>query len=401
MFFVICSIFLIRQCASDMTCSKIPNLEQVTKNERLQNSTFLELVDKSLLRCVQYCFQSAACQSFNFQQSYGFCELNFKSRIDSSIEVAQNFVTSDIILWPERLAGPCWNHNCPNNTLCDSTDSLGFKCVVIGCTNDSIFINSVPSYQFPFWSTGHEVPRERVCETGFYPSNPVICQSNGTWSNFQCIPYPSSCIEVQQCSSAYGDDEYWIFPEGRSKVKLYCYGMDTSSPEEFITLHFPNSAEKSYYVYENHSSCSVVKANDTYITDNNMGKSIFHKVKLTLHNLKIYRQDHTFANSSYLAYAYGSARDCATPASSPCPVLGKMVMDFRLTSFYIDSIRSSWALTSSATSVEQNVTYSSNRQTFSMNCGGDCGGCFFNNIQMEINEIYEPETNSAVLPQCV
>jgi hypothetical protein len=46
-----------------------------------------------------------------------------------------------------------------------------------------------------------------------------------------------NCSDVKQCSPTYADDEYWLYSQsfGGKKVKMYCHGMGTSTPTEYLT----------------------------------------------------------------------------------------------------------------------------------------------------------------------
>ena len=55
---------------------------------------------------------------------------------------------------------------------------------------------------------------------------------------------PSTCLELKQCSSSNSytsDGEYWLYPPifnshaDVTKIKVYCKGMDSDNPTEYIT----------------------------------------------------------------------------------------------------------------------------------------------------------------------
>ena len=65
-----------------------------------------------------------------------------------------------------------------------------------------------------------------------------------------------SCSEVKACNSQYSDGEYWIYPApyGTIKVKIYCHGIDSGSPTEYVTLPVTNIA---YFPPVSNRECGV------------------------------------------------------------------------------------------------------------------------------------------------
>ncbi|XP_053387167.1 sushi, von Willebrand factor type A, EGF and pentraxin domain-containing protein 1-like [Mercenaria mercenaria] len=66
----------------------------------------------------------------------------------------------------------------------------------------------------------------RFCDAGIWNGTVPIC----TPIVFQ------NCSNVKLCNPSYSDGEYCIYPEamGGHKIKVFCYGMSTASPSEYI-----------------------------------------------------------------------------------------------------------------------------------------------------------------------
>ncbi|MDT9146227.1 GON domain-containing protein, partial [Escherichia coli] len=65
----------------------------------------------------------------------------------------------------------------------------------------------------------------------------VVCLDNGKWFSSVCVGF-SSCGMVKKYRPASEDGEYWLrltnFDNYRTRI--YCHGMSTSLPQEFLTL---------------------------------------------------------------------------------------------------------------------------------------------------------------------
>uniref|UniRef100_R4G2C9 GON-SepT-1 n=1 Tax=Sepioteuthis australis TaxID=61682 RepID=R4G2C9_9MOLL len=200
------------------------------------------------------------------------------------------------------------------------------------------------------------------------------CGIDGKWSkpNGTC-KRPTTCKEFGKCGEFVPDGEYWIYPAGLygKKLKVYCSGMQTANPKEYVSLLSENyslaPAKKVLFF------CFTRTSLDSY----QPGKTIFYKIRINPENLKVNRTDFTFAklapDSGNTKWAYGVAADCLYDKESSCESEGKMKIDLTGTGLAVDR-RGSW--TNFGTNSRMvNFKRSENGQQVSATCGGKCGGC--------------------------
>jgi len=85
----------------------------------------------------------------------------------------------------------------------------------------------------------------------------------------------SSCLDIKTCDSSYVDGEYQMRPQflrGQT-VRLYCHGLNTTSPTEFLTLHKRNIA-----VFNK----SKIGTDCQWYQTNQVGIHLYTKVKINI-----------------------------------------------------------------------------------------------------------------------
>lgn len=131
------------------------------------------------------------------------------------------------------------------------------------------------------------------------------------------------------------DGDYLLNVRGR-KVQIYCHRMNTTNPQEFISL---KSEHENYSLYfdrrsRNKDECSTDERNQWADPSLASGLTYFSKVRIDVHSLQVIIDDFTFARTSGRRHqAFGSAGDCFS-ATQRCP-RGAFSINFEHTKFRI------------------------------------------------------------------
>lgn len=190
----------------------------------------------------------------------------------------------------------------------------------------------------------------------------------------------SSCKQALQEELGNEDGEYsfQLTPKCEKSVKVYCHGMKTSNPKEYLTLAL--NSDNHARIYDKklprslRSQCGATNpGSETYEEG---GFTKFFKVRLNVDDASIVLDDFQFAVSEGKHIPYGTAGDCFSSNLGNC----------RKGSFSIDLTGTGLRLQSSVSwSVDANTSPHGIRiqdyvkkkedQIVSAKCGGNCGRC--------------------------
>ncbi|CAE1175485.1 unnamed protein product [Acanthosepion pharaonis] len=201
----------------------------------------------------------------------------------------------------------------------------------------------------------------------------VVCKEDGKWSKPSGLcRNPRSCKEFKKCGKHVRDGEYWIYPTilNGERLKVFCVGMSTNQPKEYITLK-----------KENFAFSSPLKAIGIFCLTMVLDISDFKYVSL----IDGYgRFKHDFA----------TAEDCLFRSDNRCNSQGAFKVDLKGTGLAIDkSVK--WKTYGDYSRI-QSIKRSENDQKVHGVCGGTCGGCRPNGpLKVNIFNDDQPNTISA------
>ncbi|CAM1298104.1 ADAMTS9 (predicted) [Pycnogonum litorale] len=183
-----------------------------------------------------------------------------------------------------------------------------------------------------------------------------------------------SCLDVKRRSKTREDGEQMLYVHGKT-VKIYCAGMNTSSPREYLTLptglteNFSEIFPKRLVNPDSCPSADRCDCTDDYKL--RAGFTAFDKIRINVTSLKVITNDYKFSRSLTKKHIrYGEAGDCYS--RQECPQ-GRFSINLQRTDFVLG----------------KNVRWNShgNRATFKIHksdhgtvvkgkCGGYCGQCY-------------------------
>ncbi|XP_003375792.1 putative thrombospondin type 1 domain protein [Trichinella spiralis] len=139
---------------------------------------------------------------------------------------------------------------------------------------------------------------------------------------------PRDCDEVRETRNATTDGHYHVWVYG-NKVKVYCYGMASLHPKEYLTVNpETNFAE----FYDKRCQCA------DELTPN-PGMTRFHKIQVDLHNMRVKLDDKLFSTTERGGFVpYATAGDCYSAVNCP---QGRFSIDLRGTGFRV-SQKTAW-----------------------------------------------------------
>lgn len=150
-----------------------------------------------------------------------------------------------------------------------------------------------------------------------------------------CKTKTGTCRGLQKSHRVYKDGDYFLNVRGR-KVLIYCHRMNTTNPQEFISL---KSEHENYSLYfdrraRNKDECPT-DDRDTWVDPSlASGFTYFSKVRIDVHSLQVIANDFSFARTSGRQHQpFGSAGDCFS-ATKRCP-RGAFSINFEQTKFRI------------------------------------------------------------------
>lgn len=165
-------------------------------------------------------------------------------------------------------------------------------------------------------------------------------------------------------------------------MKVYCHGMNTSSPKEFVTL--PAGVQNNYaYIYAKrlphrpYSARYKCSGKPGTLNYTEAGLTKFRKVRVDLPRMAIVRDDFTFAKSDPFGkeIAYGSAGDCFSMHYGGTCRRGHFKVDLTNTGLRLKS-STEWKAIGFPPGIEMHEYKKSKDGTLvSAQCGGWCGKC--------------------------
>ncbi|XP_066980603.1 A disintegrin and metalloproteinase with thrombospondin motifs 9 isoform X2 [Macrobrachium rosenbergii] len=217
-------------------------------------------------------------------------------------------------------------------------------------------------------SSGRKVHRS-LCSKEVRPRRKQKCR------NHQCGF--TSCEELRQPHRMYVDGEYSILVGGRN-MSIFCYGMNSTSPREYLTL--PAGEEGNFAEFYNkillqpntcpHVGERLPECDCELDQSGRSGYTTFSKIRLNVTTLLVDTIDFTFARALEGALIpYGEAGDCFSMAECP---QGAFSINLAGTPLAV-SPRTNWLRKGS------NAVHWINRlddnQRILGRCGGYCGTC--------------------------
>ncbi len=192
----------------------------------------------------------------------------------------------------------------------------------------------------------------------------------------------SSCKDVLTQELGRDDGEYalQLNPKCQIPVRVYCHGMNTSQPKEYLTL--PRGRKNNYaIVYQKRLPASPV--NMRYRCDGIPGKieysragvTQFDKVRVDITKVSVIADDYTFATvESGKSIEFGEAGDCFSANLGRCRK-GSFKIDLTNTGVHVDS-QVKWVANGFPLGIRMQEFYRSRSgHVVSAKCGGWCGHC--------------------------
>ncbi|XP_068132664.1 A disintegrin and metalloproteinase with thrombospondin motifs 20 isoform X2 [Hyperolius riggenbachi] len=186
----------------------------------------------------------------------------------------------------------------------------------------------------------------------------------------------SSCKELRLINNTHTDGDYTLKLNNR-KVKIYCSGMQSDSPKEYITLmkgEADNFSEVFGYRLKNPYECPFNGSRKQDCACKNdylaAGVTVFSKIRLDIISMQIKTTDLMFARTILgRAVPYATAGDCYSAAKCP---QGQFSINLTGTGFRISEATKWIAQGNYATA---NVHKSQDGTKIYGRCGGYCGKC--------------------------
>ncbi|KAG8321279.1 A disintegrin and metalloproteinase with thrombospondin motifs 9 [Homalodisca vitripennis] len=187
----------------------------------------------------------------------------------------------------------------------------------------------------------------------------------------------TSCKDVQHKMNHRKDREYTMTVAGRN-LSIYCYGMNTVAPVEFLTLptgEWENYAEHYGKSLRNPDMCpyrgqrvDFCPCTTEYASQ--AGLTRFYKVRLNITSLKIIGNDWTFTRQvSGKPIAYGEAGDCYSRYHCP---QGRFSINLTGTGLRV-SPHTQWK--SHGHYAQKVINKLEEHRKVTGKCGGYCGTC--------------------------
>ncbi|ESO93793.1 hypothetical protein LOTGIDRAFT_153264 [Lottia gigantea] len=353
-------------------CTDPTLLKSVRNCEKLEGY-LIEATTTSLMNCGKECVYQTNCLSFNYNTQTGRCELNRNVNSSSSPLISSpGFLYSDKSNWINVVTDPCRDVTCLDNEKCVVKNDTGV-CIKYDCyipsemlySGEPLYSGTVHGYDAVYNCSGPGVVREDVTLT---------CQPNGQWVGRQCRKI-STCLQIKQCEKYnYTDGEYWLYPQvydSTKRVKIYCHGLNTTTPKEYVTLINENIVRSGTNIASLRNNGQDCVSRST--THPKFGAAKFNKMRVDPYVMFVNVSDMTFTSESVGIQQYGNTFDC-TSRSAACDIFrrGYAKIDTSHTGLIV-SRNVEWV-----TYGWQPVKWYFNRtsdQVIEMLCSGHCGGC--------------------------
>ncbi|XP_046572510.1 uncharacterized protein LOC124280578 isoform X2 [Haliotis rubra] len=168
-----------------VTCSTCFDMDSSLMQDSAMTDYIFDFMQPSTIYgCSSECLRSSTCKSFNFDLVTRTCQLNSNSSYHTNVVSIQDYVFSDIDLWPSTLSGPCAELQCQPGYRCkvNRLDRPACHQEFPGCGSPPPLIpNSEVEYD------GHYIGAEAkyTCADDFllcHKNTTNVCQSStGRW----------------------------------------------------------------------------------------------------------------------------------------------------------------------------------------------------------------------------
>ncbi|NXI14260.1 ATS9 metalloproteinase, partial [Irena cyanogastra] len=209
-----------------------------------------------------------------------------------------------------------------------------------------------------------------LCHVDLKPEERRACH------NVHDCDLPRSCKDVKNLEGVTEDGEYFLQVKGKT-LKVYCSGMQTDSPKEYVTLvngDAENFSEVYGYRLHNPTECPYngsrredCQCRKDYTA---AGFSTFSKVRLDLNTMQIITTDLQFAQThDGRPVPYATAGDCYSAAKCP---QGRFSIDLYGTGL---SLMGTAKWLSQGNYAVSEIQKSPDGTKVVGRCGGYCGKC--------------------------
>ncbi|KAM3926910.1 A disintegrin and metalloproteinase with thrombospondin motifs 20 [Leptodactylus fuscus] len=295
----------------------------------------------------------------------------------------------------------CWFGNKPRLTICKKMLARHNKFInglrMVRYKSCPVRQNSLYSrcngrscVQGHLWKVGNWSKCSETCGIGFMERK-VVCVTENNLPSDLCPSHVkprarkscsskycdyTSCKELRLLNNTEADGEYALKISNR-KVKIYCSGMQSDHPKEYITLvkgEGDNFSEVFGYRLRNPYECPFngSRRQDCACKNDYLaaGVTVFNKIRLDIISMQIKTTDLLYARTLYgRAVPFATAGDCYSAAKCP---QGQFSINLSGTGFQV-SDTSRWLAQGNYASV--NIHRSQDGVKIYGRCGGYCGKC--------------------------
>lgn len=214
---------------------------------------------------------------------------------------------------------------------------------------------------------GKRLPQRR-CDLSLKPKRRRNC------SKRSCNPM--NCSDLQK-RNVRDDGEYKMQIRGRH-VKIYCAGMNTSSPREYVTLisgegdNYSEIYDKRLVDPETCPHNGTRQENCNCVNDDRAGAglSTFFRIGINASSLQVMTHDFTFSQTHHgQQVPYGESGDCYSMRHCP---QGRFSINLMGTGFVV-SPKTRWV--KQGNRPDSKIQKFENGQVVQGKCGGYCGKC--------------------------
>lgn len=228
------------------------------------------------------------------------------------------------------------------------------------------------------------------CDLGYSPAGSLICQADGSWSDYHCLRM-ANCKDVLACNPSFVNGEYWVRPEvlNYQLLRVYCHKMD-AVPKDCISLDGENY---SYFLDSDVNDCNAPWVGQ------HQGMTVFDKMVIDINNMAFMTTTYNFATTNGTLAPFGQAADCRFNTQCTSNQAG---------SFRIDMTGTGLKIASSVTwNIGTLIRKQNNGSIVLGDCFGGCGVCHdlapgfvYDMLQLEYDMEFVPELASAIVPVC-
>ncbi|KAK6166295.1 hypothetical protein SNE40_023026 [Patella caerulea] len=228
------------------------------------------------------------------------------------------------------------------------------------------------------------------------------CLLSGKWSQFVCYSKITSCTQLQDCNAAYSDGEYWFYHSDTPDqvVKIYCHGMTTASPKEFVSL--PNPSISQQFIDGDDTLCKQTEKIAGTIR-RRCGVLTFDKIALKNYgSLQVDDADWTFASTTCDYYYLMALGDCSSKADCTLNTsLDQAYIDTHGTSFIIP-VSKLWKTTKGTKNAVFTYQRSDDNKAINITLKAGCGGYAHagKGLNLEFDPLNGLESDEATFPVC-